>query len=423
MNQRLGFVAAAERLLAVVAFALLTTAPQTLAAGETWSLAYPPPGLWKHSMIYDPPRHRVIVTGGFKGQNYDGPSAETWALSLREPTGWTPLPSKPVDNSGETGIYDPVRDRMVVWMDGIGVYTLPLASPTAWSLLATAGTPPPGGGHSVYDPSGDRMLVVLPGGNVYALSLGTPTSTWSHLATTGSGTGGYSASLIYDPVRNRLISCAGGTQNVGVGVWELSLTTLAWHQLSLTGIQPQPRIFASAIYDPNGDRMILFGGQATSYGSLHDTWALSLSGTPAWKPLGSAIAPAARWLHAAVYDSDDSQMIVFGGVESYRLSIDISVGNDAWLLPLNGPSEWAPGPQGPVPDPRWGHTAVYDGVRNRMVVFGGYDTQNVRDDASVLWLDAPRHWEALAPRGARPSARYLHSAIWDGPGQRMILFG
>ena len=142
MNQRMGFVAAAGRLLPVVALALLTAAPQALAAGETWSLAYPPPGLWKHSMIYDPPRHRVIVTGGFKGQNNDGPSAETWALSLREPTGWTPLASKPVDHWGETGIYDPVRDRMVVWMDGIGVYTLPLASPTAWSLLPTAGTPP-----------------------------------------------------------------------------------------------------------------------------------------------------------------------------------------------------------------------------------------------------------------------------------------
>ncbi len=370
MNQRFGFVAEVMRLLTVIAFALVTAAPQALAAGETWSLAYPPPGLWKHSMIYDPPRHRVIVTGGFKGQNYDGPSAETWALSLREPKGWTPLASKPVDNSGETGIYDPVRDRMVVWMDGIGVYTLPLASRTAWSLLPTTGTPPPGGAHSVYDPGGDRMLAVLPGGNVYALSLGTSTPTWSHLSTTGSGTGGYSASLIYDPVRNRLIGCSGGTQNVGVGVWELPLATLAWHQLSLTGTQPQPRIFASAIYDPNGDRMILFGG-----------------------------------------------------VESYLLSVDIGVGNDAWLLPLIGPSEWVPGPLGPAPDPRWSHTAAYDGVQNRMVVFGGFDSQRLGDDASVLWLNAPRHWEALAPRGPRPSARYLHSAIWDGPGQRMIMFG
>lgn len=382
-------------------------------------------------MIHDAPRHRVIVSGGFLDINLNTLSDETWALSLTGERVWTKLATSATSANHGSGIYDPVRDRIVVF-DGVQVTALALGSPSSWTTLATTGTPPSGGGQPVYDPSGDRMIVLTASRNTYALSFGGGTPAWSQLTTTGTGTGGISAAVILDPVRNRLIATIGGTLNVGVDVFELPLGTLAWHKLSFSGLQPAMRVSASAIYDPNADRMMLFAGEPSIgkdvfgadqyYGALNDTWALSLSGTPAWTPIGSGKVPQKRWQHTAIYDPDNLQMVVFGGNPSPYLSAPL---NDTWTLPLTGPTEWSVlgGGAGGAPSARLSHSSVYDLVHNRMIMFGGYDSSHFLNDTWVYSLNGIRHWEQLAPSGTPPSARYIHSAVWDAVGNRMILFG
>ena len=52
----------------------------------------------------------------------------------------------------------------------------------------------------------------------------------------------------------------------------------------------------SAIYDPVRDRMVVFGGSAVRASNFNDVWALSLAGTPAWTqltPIGHAAERAA----------------------------------------------------------------------------------------------------------------------------------
>ena len=107
------------------------------------------------------------------------------------------------------------------------------------------------------------------------------------------------ASAIYDPLRRRMI-VFGGRDNLGYrdDVWALPLDgPPLWRQLEPTGPGPAARAWQAAIYDPAGDRMILYGGyfewrpcascqiEATTFG---DVWALSLSGAPAWTRLGPA---------------------------------------------------------------------------------------------------------------------------------------
>ena len=143
--------------------------------------------------------------------------------------------------------------------------------------------------------------------------------------------------------------------------------------------------------------MVVFGGvDGSTY--RNDAWALSLSGSPAWSALAPAgTLPSARYWHTAIYDPVRDRMVVFGGLASSSLR------NDVWALSLAGSPAWsALAPAGSLPHARYRHTATYDPVRDRMVVFGGDGGNGYRDDVWALgWsLGVP----FLTPTLASPTA-------------------
>jgi len=83
---------------------------------------------------------------------------------------------------------------------------------------------------------------------------------------------------------------------------------------------------------------------------------------------------------------------VFGGYDnSYR--------NDVRVLSLSGSPAWALLlPRGPRRLPASSHAAIYDPVRDRMVVFGGYDGA-YRDDLWALSLAGDGPWNEVIPPG------------------------
>jgi hypothetical protein len=178
------------------------------------------------------------------------------------------------------------------------------------------------------------------------------------------------------------------------------------------------RVYHSAIYDPVRDRMVVFGGYSDS--PLNDVWALSLAGTPAWTQLSpSGTPPEARGYHSAIYDPVRDRMVVFGGYSGFYL-------NDVWALSLAGTPAWTQlSPSGTPPSARCFHSAIYDPVRDRMVVFGGYSDSApyYLNDVWVLSLAGTPAWTQLIPSSTPPSARYAHSAIYDPVRDRMVVFG
>src|SRR4029077_20991432 len=100
-----------------------------------------------------------------------------------------------------------------------------------------------------------------------------------------------------------------------------------------SAIPPPSRTYHTAIYDPMHDRMLVLGGDDGRY--RNDVWALWLSGGPAWSALSAAGSlPAARVKHAAIYDPVRQRMVMFGGHDGsgYR--------NDVWALSLSGTPAW-----------------------------------------------------------------------------------
>jgi len=395
-----------------------------------WTAVPPPSARYGHTAVYDSVRDRMVVFGGWDG----GPRNDVWVLSLAGSPAWSelaPAGSLPLARYAHTAIYDPVRDRMVVFGGWNGsarndVWALSLAGSPAWSALAPAGSPPSARYfHSaIYDPVRDRMVVFggigagLGGGlgnNVWALSLaGSPA--WSELAPTGSlPSARYAHTAIYDPVSDRMVVFGGSDGSPRNDVWALALAgSPVWSELAPAGTLPSARYQHTAFYDPVRDRMVVFGGRDGGY--RDDVWALALEGSPAWSALAPAGSlPSARYGHTAFYDPVGDRMVVFGGWDGgYR--------NDVWALSLAESPAWSALAPAATPSARYSHTAIYDPVRDRMVVFGGWDG-NYRNDVWALSLAGSPAWSALAPAGSPPSARYGHTAFYDPVRDRMVVFG
>lgn len=267
----------------------------------------------------------------------------------------------------------------------------------------------------------------------------TATPSWTQLSLVGSlPVGRYAHTAVYDPVNNRLIVFGGqAVTTVLNDVWVLSNANgqggpSSWTRLAPAG-GPSVRAYHSAVYDPASNRMIVFGGQ-TTYGNLvaNDVWVLSnangLGGIPTWTQLATlGMPPSTRMAHSAVYDLGSNRMIVFGGEIDAGFAITT---NDVWVLSnangLGGIPAWTQLTPSGGPSGRYSHSAVYDPVSKRMVVFGGYANFVLMNDVWVLsnptGLGGAPAWTQLTPSGG-PTARYWHSAVFHQATNRMIVFG
>src|SRR5207249_6247657 len=120
-------------------------------------------------------------------------------------------------------------------------------------------------------------------------------------------------------------------------------------------------------------------GRCCGYES-HDTWVLrnatGSGGIPTWEQLipdAPAGLPPGRIAHSAVYDPVTNRMVIFGGGQGNGFAFS-PLFNDVWVLThangLGGTPEWVPRtPHGGPPVPREGHGAFYRQATNEMIVF------------------------------------------------------
>lgn len=192
----------------------------------------------------------------------------------------------------------------------------------------------------------------------------------------------------------------------------------AWVWRNLTpseGAQPEPRRNGTAIYDPIGRRVIVFGGAGTS-GVLNDLWAFDFI-TLSWSRLEpSGGPPEPRLGHDAVYDPIGHQMVVWAGQQDSRFF------NDTWTLDLTR-LEWRDVSPTRRPQARYGSASIFDFAERRLVQFAGFTELSRRfQDTQAFDLDT-HTWEELNPPGDRPGVRCLHTAAFDVALRRMIVYG
>ncbi len=408
-----------------------------------------------HSAVYDAVTNRMIIFGGC-GTGAGGCAlGDLWILENAnglDSNGQTATPKwtqispqgGPTARGSHNAVYDTNTNRMIVFggnpnvgtgdfsslvtdvwvlenangLDSNGKSTTPDEKPITpkWTRLSPAEGPPSGrkSHTSVFNVGNNRMIVFS----------GQLNETWVLDNANGLRLDG---AVIPEWVEFPLDSGTGSTRN-----------------------SPVARNFHVAAYSVARKRMIVFGGCETGSGkcALNDVWVLENADgldadgqlvIPKWTELSLTGGPTARGLHTAVYDTNSNRMIVFGGDENAGSTGAKALKNDVWVLENADNSDetvtanWRQlNPTGGPPSPRSGHTSVYDGLRNRMIVFGGQDGEVwVLEDANGLTDNGtvrPK-WTQLFPTpdpeniNKLPTARNLHSAVYDSTTNRMVIYG
>ncbi len=210
---------------------------------------------------------------------------------------------------------------------------------------------------------------------------------------------------------------------------------------SWTSNGPLPRSAHSAVYDISTKRMVVFGGipvptNTNSTQDLNDVWRLFGSSTALggsglnWSqvhPTGTP--PAPRFGHSAGYDPLNNRMIIFGGGEG-RSS---PCANDVWVLTnangFGGTSAWVQlSPSGDPPSPRFVQGGVYDLISNTLMIYGGSNCfSTVFSDFWVLsnanGVSGTPTWTQLFPSGGPGPRQALNSVVYDSTSNEFILFG
>ncbi len=298
---------------------------------------------------------------------------------------------------------------------------------------------------AVYDRKGDRYLMfggfgfysTAPEHNfneVWELSMTDP-PTWNLITIPGNAPGPRKqVQWGYDVARNRLLIFGGYGQHYAGDpvtwqndVWELKLNGQPqWRELNPIGTAPQGRLAGVAVFDPKRQRFIGFGGTA---GAPVDTWSLDLHGEPEWSTINTGGQhPDGAYGMGAIYDPLRDRMVVFGGSlgAAYYGSQ-----NNIWELTLDDSPVWTQlypaDPDAAKPSPRRSMTAAYDPLRDRMIIYGGFDAVPNSDqflgDTWALSMSGQLAWHELTPAGTVPSGRDASASIYDPTHDRMVVFG
>ncbi len=137
-------------------------------------------------------------------------------------------------------------------------------------------------------------------------------------------------------------------------------------------------------------------------------------GIPTWEELG----PPARAFAASVHDTRRNRLLVIGGYAD-----DQRVGTSSvWALDLSHYPSWSRvRPTGPEPSPRWGACAVYDSLRDRVVMFGGatrasvpnaWPPDSTLDDTWMLSLSGTPAWTRVLHPAGGPQPTDSVGTLW-----------
>ncbi|MHC5021772.1 MAG: Kelch repeat-containing protein, partial [Planctomycetota bacterium] len=199
---------------------------------------------------------------------------------------------------------------------------------------------------------------------------------------------------------------------------------LAMRQLSPTGTPPVARMWHGASFDPQSDSVIVTGGWDNS-NTRNDVWRLDLSQNPAtgqWTQMSPAgTAPVGIDGHVQVYDPIRRRILIFGGFDG------TGVNNDLWELDLSTANgQWTQlTPSGTAPAGVWGATGVFDTTNDRLVVFGGEDNSAVLQGGVITVqfsaVSPAGAWGNLTPSGTAPTAREFCPGVYDPASRTMII--
>ncbi len=245
-----------------------------------------------------------------------------------------------------------------------------------------------------------------------------------------SPTASEDAALAYDPERQRVLLFGGkGDDDVTRNeLWSFDLGTRRWTRIDPEGPSPPPCEDHTLVLDSANGQLVLFGGESGP--SRPATWTYDLRANR-WTDITQETAPALEG-HIAVYDPRGKRMIVFGGMRVKFVKKDEkekTLEENTWAVDLDraspGYGTWAVLPiDGNRPRPRREHRGVFDPVRSRLIIFGGRQRSNSSFLNDVWALDLESlSWREIETHGDRPDPVRQMAFSLDPTANVLTVFG
>jgi hypothetical protein len=207
-----------------------------------------------------------------------------------------------------------------------------------------------------------------------------------------------------------------------------------WVQVHPSGTPPVPRFGQAAAYDPNSNRMIIFGGaEGRSSPCENDVWLMTNAngsgGASAWMQLTTAGGPPnPRYAQGSAYDEASNTLMLYGGNDCFNTTY-----SDYWILShangIGGTPTWTnltPSSGGPGIR-QVQNSVVYDPVSNELILFGGSNGSGTLNNDVWILSNANGSggmpaWNELSTTGTPPAVRNGNSATYDQASNRLTIF-
>ena len=445
---------------------------------EQWIQQYPsnrPPARSAHAMVYDSKRARVLAFGGRQeSTELRGKFTllnDLWAWQNGDWRQLDPGTSPPVRQHADMA-YDRVRDRVVLF----GGYRYAADGKTiepmydTWEFDGSTWTEVQG---LSAGPKVDKPLLAYDIARNETILLGIDTAfktqmyrwdaagkAWQKMTPDPLPPCVHESTLTYQ-VHNQTLVLTGGVCSASTPladeVWEWNGTTWTKIDAKLNGFSQDRTTGSAAVYDTKYHRFVRYGG-LTTFGTLTESATYALV-PPRWISLTSPSRPSPRSLSTMRRDPVRNVLWLMGGLSEFSIGSSVTFHQDFWrysgdqgwvridnraepgqclsptsafdterqvfVLVCSGQNVWewdgtawkTFSPK-PVPDSRRFAQIVYDQNIKKIVMFGGYDNVNYRNET---WTWDGTAWTRLKPSKS-PGHRAQMSMWYDPLAKKTILY-
>ena len=228
--------------------------------------------------------------------------------------------------------------------------------------------------------------------------------------------------MVYDPAGQRIIMFGGsyysGSYTFYGDTWSFDTAKAEWTKLTTSG-SPTPRFNHPMVYDGDRGEIVVFGGFSAT-DRKGDTWIYNVASNK-WTIVSPQTSPSRRSDPGAAYDAKAKKVIIFGGY-----GLDDAIQGDTWAFDTESRT-WVQMSPTNMPARRYGGVMVYDTYSERCLLFGGHLTAEDGKDLGYeneIWAYdyAADDWAKIQTTN-KPPARYWHDLAYDTDRQSIILFG